>query len=74
MSVPPEDRQWFAQHSSVSSQLLEHLEWHTQTGGCVTLVGDGVWKFCHMVDGWHVKDDVGIYGFLLLSSKEQQIP
>lgn len=63
-------------HSSASTQLQEHLEWHTQTGGCVTPVEDRVWKFCHMVDGdeeW-LKGDVGTYGFLLLSSKEQQIP
>lgn len=70
MSVPSEGRQWFAQHSSVSTQLLEHLKWHTQTGGCVTHVEDSVWKFCHMVDSLRMMwEFMSFSSFLQRSSK-----
>lgn len=74
VSVPPEGRQWFAQHSSVSTQLLEHLEWHTQTAGCVTHVEDSVWKFCHMVDGSRLMWELmGFSSFLQRSSKSLRV-
>lgn len=61
-------------HSSVSTQLLEHLDWHTQTGGCVTHVEGGVWKFCHMVDSSRMMwEFTGFSSFLQRRSKSFRV-